>query len=242
MRWDQVVMGAPVIAIGVSFSSIADVLDAGQVIGDWWPAVIVAFGLVASPSDRLAPGIGAARRPSACSSSSSRRTCSTRGGGRCHRDHGGVDLIIPRDWRVTVRGTPILGGRQQSRGGILTPRRRTPTPCRRARHPRRRRDRRTTSSGQRRSHDGARTHPRSPATGEDPAADVKMHGGNLPRRPDRRLVRSRGGSGLVRVRSTHRVLLPGQGDRPSRPRRPTCRRPRVATPAGHRSGIGDLIV
>jgi predicted membrane protein len=23
---------------------------------------------------------------------------------------GGVDLIIPRDWRVTVRGTPILGG------------------------------------------------------------------------------------------------------------------------------------
>lgn len=23
---------------------------------------------------------------------------------------GGVDLIVPRDWRVTVRGTPILGG------------------------------------------------------------------------------------------------------------------------------------
>ena len=26
------------------------------------------------------------------------------------RSLGGVDLIIPRDWRVTVRGTPILGG------------------------------------------------------------------------------------------------------------------------------------
>ena len=47
MRWDRVVMGATLIAIGVLFLlDRADVLDAGQVIGDWWPAVIVGFGLV----------------------------------------------------------------------------------------------------------------------------------------------------------------------------------------------------
>ncbi len=45
MRWDRVVMGATLIAIGVLFLlDRADVLDAGQVIGDWWPAVIVASG------------------------------------------------------------------------------------------------------------------------------------------------------------------------------------------------------
>ena len=47
MRWDRVVMGATLIAIGALFLlDRADVLDAGQVIGDWWPATIVAFGLV----------------------------------------------------------------------------------------------------------------------------------------------------------------------------------------------------
>ena len=40
-------MGATLVAIGVLFLlDRADVLDAGQVIGDWWPAVIVGFGLV----------------------------------------------------------------------------------------------------------------------------------------------------------------------------------------------------
>jgi Domain of unknown function (DUF5668) len=40
-------MGATLIAVGVLFLlDRADVLDAGKVIGDWWPAVIVGFGLV----------------------------------------------------------------------------------------------------------------------------------------------------------------------------------------------------
>jgi len=40
-------MGVTLIAIGLLFLlDRADVLDAGQVIGDWWPVVIVAFGLV----------------------------------------------------------------------------------------------------------------------------------------------------------------------------------------------------
>ena len=47
MRWDRVVMGATLIAIGVLFLlDRADVLDAGKVIGDWWPVVLVGFGLV----------------------------------------------------------------------------------------------------------------------------------------------------------------------------------------------------
>jgi predicted membrane protein len=194
MRWDRVVMGATLIVIGVLFLlDRADVLDAGQVIGDWWPAVIVAFGLVtlaerpvsllgpvllvavgvllllvtndvletsawnviwpaaliafgltvlfrnSRRGDHLVLGEGHDQdlvRTTAFLSGSELATQSNAfrgavltaimGGVELDMRHatlaedgaevdataimGGVDLIIPRDWRVTVRGTPILGG------------------------------------------------------------------------------------------------------------------------------------
>jgi len=187
-------MGATLIAIGVLFLlDRADVLDAGQVIGDWWPAVIVGFGLVtlaerpvsllgpvlliavgvllllntndvldtsawnviwpaalivfgatvlfrnSRRGDHLVFGEGHDQdlvRATAFLSGSELATQSDafRGAvltaimGAVVLDMrhatlaedgaevdvtafmGGVDLIIPRDWRVTVRGTPILGG------------------------------------------------------------------------------------------------------------------------------------
>ena len=193
MRWDRVVMGATLIAIGVLFLlDRADVLDAGKVIGDWWPVVIVGFGLVTlaerpvsllgpvllvtvgvllllvtndvletsawnviwptaliaigltvlfrnrNRGDHLVLGEGHDQdlvRTTAFLSGSELATQSNAfrgavltailGGVELDMRHatladdgaevdatailGGVDLIIPRDWRVTVRGTPILG-------------------------------------------------------------------------------------------------------------------------------------
>ncbi len=188
------VTGATLIALGVLFLlDRADVLDAGQVIGDWWPSVIVAFGLVTlaeRPVSLLGPGLlvvvgvllllvsndvldtsawnviwpvaliafgltvlvrnsrrgdhlvlGEGHdqdlvRTTAFLSGSELATQSNAfrgavltaimGGVELDMRHatlaadgaevdataimGGVELIIPRDWRVTVRGTPILGG------------------------------------------------------------------------------------------------------------------------------------
>jgi Domain of unknown function (DUF5668)/Cell wall-active antibiotics response 4TMS YvqF len=187
-------MGATLIAIGVLFLlDRADVLDAGQVIGDWWPAVIVGFGLVTlaerpvsllgpvllvavgvllllvtndvletsawnviwptaliaigltvlfrnrKRGDHIVLGEGHDQdlvRTTAFLSASELATQSNAfrgavltailGGVELDMRHatladdgaevdatailGGVDLIVPRDWRVTVRGTPILGG------------------------------------------------------------------------------------------------------------------------------------
>jgi len=187
-------MGATLIAIGVLFLlDRADVLDAGKVIGDWWPVVIVGFGLVTlaerpvsllgpvllvtvgvllllltndvletsawnviwptaliaigltvlfrnrKRGDHLVLGEGHDQdlvRTTAFLSASELATQSNAfrgavltailGGVELDMRHatladdgaeidatailGGVDLIIPRDWRVTVRGTPILGG------------------------------------------------------------------------------------------------------------------------------------
>jgi predicted membrane protein len=194
MRWDRVVMGATLIAIGVLFLlDRADVLDAGTVIGDWWPIVLIGFGLVTLAErpvsllgpvllvavgvllllvtndvletsawnviwptalivfgvtvlvrnrrrgDHLVLGEGHDQdlvRTTAFLSGSELATQSNgfRGAvltaimGAVELDMrhatlaedgaevdvtaimGGVDLIIPREWRVTVRGTPILGG------------------------------------------------------------------------------------------------------------------------------------
>jgi len=193
MRWDRVVMGATLIAIGVLFLlDRADVLDAGRVIGDWWPITLAAFGLVtlaerpvsllgpvllvvvgvllllvtndvldssawnviwpaaliafglvvlfrnSRRGDHLVLGEGHDQdlvRTTAFLSSSELASQSNAfrgavltaimGGVELDMRHatlaedgaevdataimGGVDLIIPRDWRVTVRGTPILG-------------------------------------------------------------------------------------------------------------------------------------
>jgi Domain of unknown function (DUF5668)/Cell wall-active antibiotics response 4TMS YvqF len=187
-------MGATLIAIGVLFLlDRADVLDAGQVIGDWWPVTLVGFGLVTLaerpvsllgpvllvavgvllllvtndvletsawnviwPAALIAFGVTVLVRNSrrgdhlvlgeghdkdlvrttaflsgselASQSNAFRGAVLTAimGGVELDMRHatlaadgaeidataimGGVDLIIPRDWRVTVRGTPILGG------------------------------------------------------------------------------------------------------------------------------------
>jgi hypothetical protein len=193
MRWDRVLVGTILVAIGVLFLlDRAEVLDAGQVIGDWWPAAIVGFGLVSlaeKPTSLLGPalliavgillllftldvletsawnviwplaliafGVIVLVRNSkrgdrlllgeghdqdlvrttaflsgselATQSSSFRGAVLTAilGGAELDMRHatpaeggaeidatailGGVDLIVPRDWRVSVRGTPILG-------------------------------------------------------------------------------------------------------------------------------------
>jgi len=187
-------MGATLIAVGVLFLlDRADVLDAGKVIGDWWPIVIVGFGLVTlaerpvsllgpvllvtvgvllllvtndvletsawnviwptaliaigltvlfrnrKRGDHLVLGEGHDQdlvRTTAFLSGSELATQSNAfrgavltailGGVELDMRHatladdgaevdvtaimGAVDLIIPREWRVTVRGTPILGG------------------------------------------------------------------------------------------------------------------------------------
>jgi predicted membrane protein len=205
MRWDRVVMGATLIAIGVLFLlDRADVLDAGRVIGDWWPVVIIAFGLVtlaerpvsllgpvllvavgvllllvsndvldtsawnviwpaaliafgltvlvrnSRRGDHLVLGEGHDQdlvRTTAFLSGSELATQSNAfrgavltaimGGVELDMRHatlapdgaevdatailGGVDLIIPREWRVTVRGTPILGGVSNRAEGTSLP-------------------------------------------------------------------------------------------------------------------------
>ena len=194
MRWDRVLVGGILVAIGVLFLlDRADVLDAGRVIGDWWPVVLVGFGLVSlaeRPVSLLGPGLliavglllllftldvletsawsviwpselivfgvtvlirnrkrgdqlilaaGHDRdlvRTTAFLSGAELATQSSAfrgavltailGGAQLDMRHatiadggaeidatailGGIDLIVPRDWRVTVRGTPILGG------------------------------------------------------------------------------------------------------------------------------------
>ena len=198
-------MGATLIALGVLFLlDRADVLDAGRVIGHWWPAVIVAFGLVTlaeRPVSLLGPGLLVAVgvllllvtndvldtsawnviwpaaliafgltvlvrnsrrgdhlvlgeghdqdlvRTTAFLSGSELATQSSAfrgavltaimGGVELDMRHatlaadgaevdataimGGVELIIPRDWRVTVRGTPILGGVSNLAAGSSLP-------------------------------------------------------------------------------------------------------------------------
>lgn len=61
MRWDRVLVGTILVAIGVLFLlDRADVLDAARVIGDWWPAAIVGFGLVSlaeRPVSLLGPAL-----------------------------------------------------------------------------------------------------------------------------------------------------------------------------------------
>lgn len=61
MRPGRILLGVALIALGVVFLlDRADVLDAGETIGDWWPAAIIAVGAVQlfdRPRSLLGPGI-----------------------------------------------------------------------------------------------------------------------------------------------------------------------------------------
>jgi hypothetical protein len=59
MNWGRLYVGSIIVAIGVLFLlDNADVLDAGDVIGDWWPVAIVGAGVLmwaTNPGHWLAP-------------------------------------------------------------------------------------------------------------------------------------------------------------------------------------------
>ncbi len=61
MKPGRILLGLLLIALGVLFLlDRADVLDAGETIGDWWPAAIIAVGAVQlfdRPRSLLGPGI-----------------------------------------------------------------------------------------------------------------------------------------------------------------------------------------
>ncbi len=61
MNWGRLFFGTVVVAVGTLFLlDAADVLDAGAIISDWWPAVIILAGLIAlaaNPRHWLASGI-----------------------------------------------------------------------------------------------------------------------------------------------------------------------------------------
>lgn len=61
MKPGRILLGLLLIALGVLFLlDRADVLDAGETIGDWWPAAIIAIGAVQlfdRPRSLLGPGI-----------------------------------------------------------------------------------------------------------------------------------------------------------------------------------------
>jgi predicted membrane protein len=61
VRPGRILLGVALIALGVVFLlDRADVLDAGETIGDWWPAAIIAVGdvqLFDRPRSLLGPGI-----------------------------------------------------------------------------------------------------------------------------------------------------------------------------------------
>jgi predicted membrane protein len=61
VRPGRILLGVALIALGVVFLlDRADVLDAGETIGDWWPAAIIAVGAVQlfdRPRSLLGPGI-----------------------------------------------------------------------------------------------------------------------------------------------------------------------------------------
>ncbi|HEX5949289.1 MAG TPA: DUF5668 domain-containing protein [Actinomycetota bacterium] len=61
MKPGRILLGVALIALGVIFLlDRADVLDAGETIGDWWPAAIIAVGAVQlfdRPRSLLGPGI-----------------------------------------------------------------------------------------------------------------------------------------------------------------------------------------
>jgi predicted membrane protein len=190
MRPGRVLVGLALIGLGTLFLlDRAGTLDAGEVIGDWWPVIIIALGLIQlaeSPRSFLGPGIVIgvgvvlllfstdvvegnvwnylwpvilivvglaiiARRgggslpkgeggdvirasgifggPEVASTSQRFRGASLTAvfGGvsldlrqarpapegaaiSCTALFGGIDIVVPRGWRVTVSSTPIFGG------------------------------------------------------------------------------------------------------------------------------------
>lgn len=68
MNWGRIYFGSIILVVGVLFLlDNADVLDAGDVLGDWWPVAIIGAGLLmflTNPGHWIAPlvvtGVGAA--------------------------------------------------------------------------------------------------------------------------------------------------------------------------------------
>jgi hypothetical protein len=61
MNWARIYLGVMIIAVGtILFLGAADVLDAGEVLGAWWPVAVIGagvLGLVANPRHWAIPAI-----------------------------------------------------------------------------------------------------------------------------------------------------------------------------------------
>ena len=96
----RLLLGLTVVTIGVLFLLDAGgVVNADRAIGDWWPLVIIAGGVLTL-----------AERPPALM----RGTILTGIGVLLllftTLALGGIEILVPKGWRLSVRSTPIFGG------------------------------------------------------------------------------------------------------------------------------------
>src|SRR6266511_2459578 len=90
-------------------------LDSGTTIDHWWPVAIIGLGLLAMYGQRrvafgplLVTAVGVELREAHIDGEATVDAFAL---------FGGVDILVPKDWRVSLSGTPILGGYEDKTTG-----------------------------------------------------------------------------------------------------------------------------